>query len=132
VNSVQIDVVPTKEYIKPKAIITVDGTKIGDPSRETVPIKPAVPVSFDGSASTGKNLTYQWDFGDEKGNKQASAKYLYGRNDYFPVAVLRVTDELGLSNDTYALLDLPFPGGNPIQQIWFAIRDFFARLLYIL
>lgn len=130
VNTMQIDIVPSMEYKRPMAKININGKLIENPLRDTTEIKPAVPVSFDGSSSVGNIVKYQWDFGDEKSSEKKMTKHRYSRDSYFPVPVLRVTDENGLVGDTYAMLDLPFGGNNPVQKIWFAIADFVTGIFY--
>jgi len=130
VNTMQIDIVPTKDYARPVAKIIVEGTAVVDPMRDTVEVKPSTPIAFDASKSTGKIVKYQWDFGDEKSSDKKIAKHRYGRDEYFPVPILRVTDESGLISDAYVMIDLPFGGNNPVQKIWYAIYDFITRLFY--
>jgi hypothetical protein len=128
INTIQLDIVPSKDYKRPVAKITVNGKQIKNSDQDTVSVKPAELVTFDASNSEGRIVTYQWDFGDEKNDVGKNVKHRYDRDSLYPVAVARVTDNLGISNDTYVLIDLPFSGDNPIQKIWFAISDFFTSL----
>jgi len=129
-NTMQLDIVPSADYQRPVAKIKINDKLVEDAMRDTVTIKPALPIPFDASLSTGKLVKYQWDFGDEKSGIGKTIKHRYSRDTYFPVPVLRVTDENNLVSDAYVLLDLPFGGGNPIQKIWYAIADFFTSIFY--
>lgn len=130
VNTVQLDIVSTSDYKRPIAKMQINNKFIEDPMRDTVEIQPAKPVAFDGSTSVGKIVKYQWDFGDEKSSDKKIVKHRYSRDSYFPVPVLRVTDENGLVNDTYVMVNLPFGGVNPIQKIWYTIYDFVTGLFF--
>ncbi len=124
VNTIQMDVLPTQSYTRPQARIRVNDTTIENQERDTADIKPAVPVSFDASNSVGSVVKYEWDFGDGKGSQEKVTTHRYSRDEYFPVAVLRVTDENNIAADTYALLNMPFERPNIILKIWYAISDF--------
>jgi hypothetical protein len=128
VDTISLIVAPSKEYILPRAVITVNGQRVDDPLRDTLSIKPMVSVKFDASASTGNPVKYQWDFGDEKGSDKKMTTHRYGRDEYFPTVVLRVTDEHNISVDTYALLDLPFEKANPVVSLYYKIVDFISGL----
>ena len=129
-NSMQIDIVPSIEYQRPLAKINVNNTIIANSTNNTVAIKPAVPISFDASFSTGNIVKYKWDFGDSKISDKKITSHRYSRDSYFPVSVLRVTDENGLVSDAYVTIDLPFGRVNTIQKIWFAIYDFVTGIFY--
>ena len=130
VDTIQMTVLPTKVYQSPVARIKVNGKLVEDPLRDTISIKPVTPVSFDGSDSKGKIVKYQWDFGDDKGAEKQVTLHRYGRDEYFPVVALRVTDENNIASDTYALLDMPFQKSNPILSFFYTISDFISGLLY--
>jgi chitodextrinase len=130
VNTIQMDVFPSKAYIKPMPRIAVDGVTIEDPDRDTAPIKPMQPVVFDVIDTGSGSRTYQWDFGDGKGASEKTVTHRYGRDEYFPVAVLRMTDEYQIISDTYVLLDMPFERPNSMLKLWYTISDFFMGLFY--
>lgn len=130
VNTIQMDVFPSKAYIKPMPRIAVDGVTIEDPDRDTAPIKPMQPVVFDVIDTGSGSRTYQWDFGDGKGASEKTVTHRYGRDEYFPVAVLRMTDEHQIISDTYVLLDMPFERPNSMLKLWYTISDFFMGLFY--
>lgn len=130
VNTIQLDVLPNGSYSKPVARIEVNGREIQNSERDTADIKPVTPVSFDASKSTGEISSYQWDFGDAKGANEKSTTHRYSRDEYFPVAVLRVTDKENISVDAYALLNMPFEKPNVFLKVWYAISDFFTGILY--
>lgn len=130
VNTIQMDVLPSQTYTKPTPRIVVDGVTIEDPDRDTAPIKPMQPVMFDVTDTGSGNRTYQWDFGDGKGANEKSVTHRYSRDEYFPVAVLRMTDEHDIISDTYVLLDMPFERSNSMLKLWYMISDFFMGLFY--
>lgn len=128
VNTIQIDIVPSKTYIRPKALIKVNGKEILEPERDYVDIKPGKIILFDASGSTGNITNYLWDFGTDKGAQGKTASHRYGRDEFSPIAVLRVTDDHGLMSDTYAVMNLPFDRPNPLMNLFYTIQDFLANL----
>lgn len=127
INTVQIDVYPTRNYEPQKPKIIVNGKTIVDPQRDTAPIKPVAPVSFE-ATTTSSNMKYHWDFGDGNGAEGQSVTHRYARDEFFPIVVLRTTDEHNISVDTYALLDMPFEKPNILMSFWYKINDFFVVL----
>ncbi len=130
VNTIQLDILPDAQYQRPKPVITVNGRVIADKERDAVDIKPMTPVAFDAAKSQGEITVYQWDFGDGKGSTDKETKHRYARDEYFPVAILRVIDSNNIMVDTYALLNMPFEKSNVFLKIWYSILDFFSGLFY--
>lgn len=129
VDTIQVIVIPSKDYQLPRPVIKINSQKVEDPSRDVITVKPAISITFDGSDSVGRIEQYQWDFGDEKGSDTKIATHRYSRDEYFPTVVLRVTDSNNVSVDTYALLDLPFQQSNPIMNLYYKIADFIQTIL---
>jgi hypothetical protein len=130
VDTIQMTVAPSREYVLPVGKIKINGQMVEDPLRDTIAIKPAVPISLDGSSSVGKITKYIWDFGDGKGIEKQKATHRYSRDEYFPVVALRVIDENNIIHDTYALLDMPIEKSNPVLSIYYAVVDFITGLFY--
>ncbi len=130
INTIEVRVFPSEDYLPPVPKIIIDGKAVDDPGADAVSIKPMKPVVFDASATTGDSLDFQWDFGDGKGAQGETVKHRYARDAYFPVVVVRVTDNDNISVDAYALMDMPFEKPNVLLGVWYAISDFVTGLLF--
>ncbi len=130
VDTIQMSILPSKDYQIPTAQIRVNGKHVNEPLRDVTEIQPVTSITFDGSGSTGNGINYQWDFGDNKGANKSIVMHRYGRDEYFPVVVLRVTDENHIMVDTYALLDMPVQSSNPFLSLFYSISDFVTGFLY--
>ncbi len=129
VNSVQLNVVPTEDYILPEAIIRVDQTVIANPTRDVQEISPGKQIRFSGESSRGQIVKYLWDFADgsEYSDKEVSKRFKY--DDYFPIfPVLRVLDQNGIASDTFVFLDTPLENPNPVMRLWLRLRDALSSL----
>lgn len=126
INTVQIDIVPDGNYIRPQARILVNGKEVSNTTRDAVTLTPGRNIQFDASKSTGNSISYEWDFGDSQGGKTSRIAHRFPRDEYYPVAVLRVTDELGISNDTYVALDMPYTNLNIVSKFFYGVYDFFV------
>ena len=124
VNTVQIDVMPEEKYIRPRARIIVNGKEVENSTRDVVTLSPGRNILFDASKSLGNIKTYEWDFGDSNGGKTSRVSHRYPRDEFYPVAVLRVTDDLGISNDTYVSLDMPYVNLNIVTRLFYSVYDF--------
>lgn len=130
VNSVQLNIVPTKDYQLPVAKIFFNGDEILNPARDIKEIKPGSKVTFDGSPSTGTIVKYEWDFGDGGKSEDKSAEHSYNRDEYYPVfPILRVTDDHGLTNESFVFVDTPIEKHSFFQKFIDSIRDFFSGIL---
>lgn len=127
--TLSVSIKPSAEYITPQAKINVNGKTIEDPFFDTIEIKPGRAVTFDAASSIGSIKIYAWDFGDKETGEGKTVSHVYGRKTQFPVyAFLRITDENGLTADTYVIVDMPLGNQNPFVSFIDAIRDFFANL----
>lgn len=130
INSIEVHVIPGNAYVFPVPKISVNGKTITNRDGDIVPIKPALPVSFEASAASETSVSYQWDFGDQQGKDGKNVAHRYARNQFFPVVTLRATDAHNISVMTYALLDMPFENPNVILRVWYAISDFVTGIFY--
>jgi hypothetical protein len=108
-ESVKVNIVPSKNYTLPKAVIKVNDKVITDPTKDVIKINSGQTLTLDGSKTKGKIKTFLWDFGD--GSETAKEikvdhTFKFGTLTYsftfFPI--LRVSDENGLVDDTYVQL----------------------------
>lgn len=129
VNTVQVDILPSAGYERAKTKIIVNGSSVENPSRDIISVQPGRRVSFSAETIGTSPVSYAWDFGNGSGANGSTVTTRYARDDYFPVVLLRATDEHGLWTDTYALLELPLGSSNPIVQLWYRLVDFIAFLL---
>ncbi|MDP2671599.1 MAG: PKD domain-containing protein [bacterium] len=101
-NTVQLNILPNKDYSLPQAKIKINGKLVADPLKDTFKVKKGDEIEFDASQSVGDGLSYQWDFGDGVAQRGKTIKHTYAA-DFFPsFPLLRVTDKNGLYNDTFA------------------------------
>lgn len=129
INTVQIDILPPTGYERAQTKIVVNGSSIENPSRDIITVQPARPVKFSAQAVGTPPVSYAWDFGNGLGASGSSVTTRYARDDYFPVVLLRTTDEHGVWTDSYALLELPLGSSNPIMKLWYSIVDFVTALV---
>lgn len=125
-NSVQLDVLPTRGYVRPQAKISINGS-FADPTKGIINIKPGY-VALDASGSTGDIVSYTWDFSDDTSASGKTVTHFYGHDAYFPLfPVLRVTDKNNIASDTFVTLNGPQQSDNLIMKLFFAIEDFVTR-----
>ncbi|HSX57806.1 MAG TPA: PKD domain-containing protein [Candidatus Saccharimonadales bacterium] len=102
-ETIQINIIPTKDYTTPKAVVKVNGTTVTDPFNQPLSVDKNSTTYFDAGSSTGNIKSYSWDFADgsklETGKKVShkfdfSQPYAYS---YFPI--LRVEDKNGIYSD---------------------------------
>lgn len=129
INTVQIDILPPTGYERPQTKIVADGSSVENPARDIISIQPARSVKFSALKAGIGPVSYAWDFGNGSGASGSSVTTRYSRDDYFPVVVLRTTDEHGVWTDSYALLELPLVSSNPLARLWYAIVDFLTGLI---
>lgn len=107
-ESVQVNILPTKNYAIPKAIIKVNGKKITDPLKEPVVVKTDTTLEFDAGSSTGNIKSYKWDFGDGSPLETSKkVKHTFKFNTPYTYSVfplLRVEDDKGLFNNGFVQL----------------------------
>lgn len=128
VNTIQINLVPALDYKLPIAKIVVNDKLINDPVRDLIELNPFAQLVFDGQKSTGINLKYKWDLGDDSGSQENKLKHRYKLNEPFPVyPVLRVTDGNGIFSDAYAVMDMRPAVSGVWEQLWLTIIEFWGR-----
>jgi hypothetical protein len=130
VDTIQLSILPSKDYALPVAKIKINGKRIGDKQFDITTIQPMTRITFDASESTGSGMKYIWDFGDDTEITKQIVVHRYHRDDYLPIAVLRVTDANNIMTDTYAQMDIPIQSTNPILSLYYFISDFVTGLVY--
>lgn len=106
-ESVQIDILPNRDYKLPKAVITVNGKKIEDPLKESLNIDLNKEITLDASESvsgSSKIVEYGWDFDDGKTSKSAKSEHRYKLPQYYASPGLYVKDENGFISYTFVNL----------------------------
>lgn len=107
------DTTPDKEYVAdvdealevvapsvPPTVANANGTYIGQQNN---------PVQFSSAGSSGQNLSYLWDFGDNSTSTQANPSHAYIKSKTFNVT-LTVTGDGGQDVDTTTCTVTPFGG----------------------
>ncbi len=103
IESVQLNIIPDKNYQLPKAVIKVNGKKIDDPTKVSLDINLNNNLVLDASESiapTSKIIEYLWDFGDGKTGKQVTTGHKYLLLNYVSPA-LQIKDENGFISQSY-------------------------------
>lgn len=127
-NTIQVVVLPSKTYEMPVAKIVLNGNPVSDSQRGAITVNPRTNVLFDGSGSAGHIKTYEWDFGDHQISNEVAPHHAFGRNDHYPVVMLRVRDENNITSDSVVLLTIPIIKSNLFNTIYYEIYDFIVGL----
>lgn len=119
----------------PRARMNVNGKMQSESFQHGAPFDFGKTVSFDASESNGDNLTYTWDFGDQKmaTGEAVTHTYVNVGSPVF-VALLRVTDEKGVASDAAVFLTERDPVKKTAltpSHILNSIIDFFKKLFKI-
>lgn len=122
IESVLIQVLPAKNYLLPKPIITVNGKQGTKKDYNILDFDLKNSLSFDGSQSkaSSKIVSYQWDFGDDNTGSGSSVTHKYQLPQAFATIVLRVTDEKGLFADQ--VVNIRNSGSNEPPQNNFPLK----------
>lgn len=97
---VQLNVVTSQTYEPPIARIKVNGQLISD-YKQVVKIPLNTEIQFDASDSSGSNLRYYWEFGQDTRSRDPKVTHTYtgtGESTFFPL--LRVTDDQSIVSDS--------------------------------
>ena len=133
-ESIELQILPDKNYKLPKAAITLDQLSKPNRSNNEYHLPMHTSVSFDGSNSsegTSKIVSYFWDRGDGTSQTGNTFNYTYTSDTRLAFVVLRIKDANGFIADTYtALRDdngivLPTPTPKPKGFL-------FSKLFFIL
>lgn len=107
IESVELHILPNKQYRLPKAVMKIQDTIVKDPLQDIVKVDFRRPITFDASKSqngSGKIVKYMWDFGDDEKSEQPVITRSYTKDETYETPFLRVIDENGLVSDTFVTL----------------------------
>jgi PKD repeat protein len=98
IDSVQINIVPEKNYALPKAQI-----KITPPKQEL-----GKPITFEAvpNAFSGKNLRYIWTIGSTEKHTEKKLTKTFTDNNTYKILHLKIVDENNLASDTGAYISI--------------------------
>lgn len=112
-ESLQINVLPKKDYTLPQAIIKVGGNVVQEPLKNPLSVKAGETIELDASSSKGKIKSFKWDFGDDsKVETKSKVKHTFKFQEpyiYSIFPILRIEDENGLISD--AIIQVSNQGG---------------------
>ncbi len=101
IESVLINILPTKDYSLPQAKILVNDTSSKDSLTDILTADFNKPVKLEASKNTGSPIEYFWDFGDQKSTTGLSQEHLYPKDLSQVFVVLRVKDQNGFLSDSF-------------------------------
>ena len=104
-DSVFINVLPSKNYTLPKSQIFVNGKSSTDPLAKVLIFDFDKSINFDAAGSSGDGLTYFWDFGDGKSSTGAKIEHTYKKETNIVYPLLRVKDNNGFLSDSFVEVD---------------------------
>ncbi len=100
IESALVQVLPSKDYQLPNAVILVNGEQVPD-----IVLPFDKPVLFDATRSVASSpiVSYTWDFNDQTSGSQPVIQHQYAQHTDWQMAfvLLRVKDEQGFFSDTY-------------------------------
>jgi hypothetical protein len=104
IQSMQINIVPSKAYKLPKAILKINGWQSKDPLTDPLNSKFTKEFEFDATSSESESPVseYIWDFGDGEIGRGKKVTHRYTTNPYTVFPVLRMGTEDGYISDTFA------------------------------
>jgi hypothetical protein len=104
IESVQIDVLPSKEYILPEPKILVDRRELGLESDE-VNMQNSITFEADIKNKPSTDIaSYTWDFGEGGKSNEKKAVHRYTTDPAIVTPVLKVTDKNGFTVYTFGML----------------------------
>lgn len=110
INSIQLDVMPSIGYQRPKAKIRIHYPSILDGRS----------IRFDGSQSRGEALSFAWDFSDETVGEGSVVAHKYKSAEYFPMfPILRVIDKNNVASYAHVLLESK--KSNIFLDFWYTL-----------
>ncbi len=105
-------------------VVTIDGN-VTEPLNGTIAAVTGTNVTFDGSNSTGDNLTFAWDFGDNATATNSSATHAYASPGSFNVTLAITRGNTTV--DTNVLLNVT--SGAPVGGVvWMDTKSFTGTL----
>ncbi len=103
IQSMQINISPSKDYKLPKAIFKINNFQAKDPLTDIYNASFKMEFKFDGTMSEASSpiTEYIWDFGDGQIGKGAKVTHKYTTNPYTVFPVLRIKTSDGFISDTF-------------------------------
>lgn len=122
-ESVQLTLLPDKNYKLPQAKITIDGLSKPNVSTNEYHLPMHQTLHFDASSSlpgTAPIESYFWDMGDSTSQVTPKVDYAYSSDTRLAFVVLRLKDANGFIADTYTAIrndnGIVLPTSTPKQQ----------------
>lgn len=103
-ESVMLNILPNSNYQLPKAVIEVDGKQGQGMPTPLLAAQFGQSLHLDASHSSGKIVSYFWDFGDQKSSTQVAEDHFYPGDLTQVFPVLRIQDSNGFISDTFVEL----------------------------
>ncbi len=103
-QSMLINILPSKNYKLPKAVIKVDNFTPLDPLTDIYSVRPSSKLTFDASGSNGgdsKIESYFWDFGDENSGTKIQDIHVFDKKYAQVFPVIRVKTQDGFIADSF-------------------------------
>lgn len=104
IESVQIDVLPNKEYVLPEPKILVNKKELRLESEE---VNMQNPITFEAEIKnkpSSEVASYMWDFGEGGKSNEKKAVHTYTTDPAITTPVLKVTDKNGFTVYTFGML----------------------------
>lgn len=111
-DTLELNVVPVKNYQLPEAKIKINDHAVESIDNDVTTILPNSSVEFDASASKGYIKIYVWEFGDGQLGKGKTIKHTYKNNlngsdsPQYYTPILHVVDKNNLINSTIAQISV--------------------------
>jgi hypothetical protein len=107
IQSVLLNIVPSKDFQLPQAIIKINGQKSKDPLTDILKFDFQNPIQFDAteSKSSTQITSYTWDFGDRQSSSNATVSHSYDTKQIQVFPVLRIKDSNGFIADNFLELE---------------------------
>jgi len=110
----------------PVIVVSIDGN-ITQPVNETINASVGMNLTFDGSDSTGENLTFAWDFGDNATGTNSSETHAYAAPGLFNVTLAITSGNTTV--DASVVLNITSAGPAPGSLVMTVPHDFSGTLL---
>lgn len=103
-QSTAINIMPYKDYILPKSVITVNGKESSDPLLDLIDVNFTGKQKFNGNrseAGSSSIVEYFWDLGDLNYAEGKEIIFAYDENPYTVFPVLRIKTKDGFIADSF-------------------------------
>lgn len=117
-ETISVNILPDNNYKLPQAKIKANGKESKDPLTDILRLDFSKEIEFkaEDAESTGKIVSYYWDFGDIKSSNEKIAKHIYASDLTQVFPLLEVKDENGFISDNYIQLENEKLGQNQFTQ----------------